>query len=141
MATAESRTEVENGQSVDKPVKGTSGQKALPKAFADDKRVTRDIELLRKTVEDEFAKIGQGEEDLEKRRKDRIWLAKAGNAVQIFMSDFSQFLDAYSGICNVAKAADAKYGGLVTESLSLLLIVNIRQIANIIYTLMINRLE
>lgn len=125
MATAESRKEVEDGQNVDKLAKGTSRQKALPKAVMDDKRVTRDIELLRRTVEDEFAKIGQGEEDLEKRRKDRNWLAKAGNAVQVFMSDFSQFLDAYSGIGSVAKAADAKYGGLVTESLSLLLIVNI----------------
>lgn len=100
------------------------GQGASSKTLTD-LRITKDLGQLRGIVECEFAKAMKAKEGLDKRREARFCLAKAGNSVQVFMSDFSKFLEAYSGLCNVAKAADAKFGGLVTESLSLLLVVSV----------------
>jgi tetrahydromethanopterin S-methyltransferase subunit E len=102
-----------------------SGVQKVPAKVLTDVRVTKDLEELRRTVQDELAKTMQARESLENSRKARFFLARSGNAAQGFMSDLSKFLDAYSGICGVAKAADAKFGGVVTESLSLLLIVSI----------------
>ena len=100
--------------------------KTLPKSFQKDKRITKDITVLKSTVNDlesQFKKVKEAQSDLEKRRKDRNIFTKSGNAVQIFASNFNDFLDAYSAVRGIVKVADAHYGGLVTETLSLLLIV------------------
>lgn len=46
---------------------------------------------------------------------------KAGAAFQASMSSFSQFLDNFSGIAEIAKSADQQYGGLAFGTLSLML--------------------
>jgi hypothetical protein len=100
--------------------------KTLPKSLQKDKRITKDITVLKSTVNDlesQFKKVKEAQSDLEERRKDRNIFTKSGNAVQIFASNFNDFLDAYSAVRGIVKAADAHYGGLVTETLSLLLIV------------------
>lgn len=100
--------------------------KALPKSLQNDKRITKDITVLKGTVSDlesQFKKVKEAQSDLEKRRKDRNIFTRSGNAVQTFASNFNDFLDAYSAVRGIVKAADGHYGGLVTETLSLLLIV------------------
>ena len=100
--------------------------KTLSEAVQNDKRITKDITALKGTVDDlqsQFKKVKEAQSDLEKRRKDGNIFTRSGNAVQIFASNFNDFLDAYSAVRGIAKAADAHYGGLVTEALSLLLIV------------------
>lgn len=91
-----------------------------------DKGITQDINALKASAKDleiQFAHVKKAQSDLEQRRRDRNFVAKSGNALQIFASHFNAFLDAYSGIYGIAQAADNQYGGLATQTLSLLLIV------------------
>jgi hypothetical protein len=46
---------------------------------------------------------------------------KAGVALQKWLNAFAGFLESYSGIVEVVKAADQQYGGLAYETLSILL--------------------
>ena len=50
-------------------------------------------------------------------------IVKVGKATQTFASNFSGFLQAYSGIIEIMKGADEQYGGAAYSALSLLLIV------------------
>ena len=50
-------------------------------------------------------------------------IVKVGKATQTFASNFSGFLQAYSGIIEIMKGADQQYGGVAYSALSLLLIV------------------
>ncbi len=50
-------------------------------------------------------------------------IVKVGKATQTFASNFSGFLQAYSGIIEIMKGADQQYGGIAYSALSLLLIV------------------
>ena len=52
-------------------------------------------------------------------------IVKVGKATQTFASNFSSFLQAYSGIIEIMKGADQQYGGVAYSALSLLLIVGI----------------
>ena len=52
-------------------------------------------------------------------------IVKVGKATQTFASNFSSFLQAYSGIIEIMKGADQQYGGVAYSALSLLLIVRI----------------
>jgi hypothetical protein len=91
-----------------------------------EKGITKDINTLKasaKELESQFAQVKKAQSNLEQRRKNRNFVAKSGNTLQIFASNFNEFLDAYSGIYGIAKAADGQYGGLATQTLSLLLIV------------------
>ena len=100
--------------------------KMLLTPLQNNKWITKDITALKGTVNDlgsQFKRVKEAQRDLEKRRKGRNIFTRSGNAVQTFASNFNDFLDAYSAVRGIAKAADAQYGGLVTETLSLLLIV------------------
>ena len=50
-------------------------------------------------------------------------IIKVGKATQTFATNFSSFLQAYSGIIEIMKGADQQYGGVAYSALSLLLIV------------------
>ena len=50
-------------------------------------------------------------------------IVKVGKTTQTFASNFSSFLQAYSGIIEIMKGADQQYGGVAYSALSLLLIV------------------
>ena len=50
-------------------------------------------------------------------------IVRVGKATQTFASNFSGFLEAYSGIIEIMKGADQQYGGVAYSALSLLLIV------------------
>ena len=62
---------------------------------------------------------------LDRRRGNRLHLARTGFTLQKFMSTFSQFMKAYSGLNDVAKGIDNQYGALVTGALSVLFQVRI----------------
>jgi hypothetical protein len=116
----------------DENIKAKKIWKTLPKTMQNDKRITKDISSLKGTMidlESQFKQIKEAQSNLEQRRKDRNIFTRSGNAVQIFASNFNEFLDAYSAVHGIAKAADAQYGGLATETLSLLLIVYILTVA------------
>jgi hypothetical protein len=112
----------------DENIKAKKIWKTLPKTMQNDKRITKDISALKGTMidlESQFKQIKEAQSNLEQRRKDRNIFTRSGNAVQTFASNFNEFLDAYSAVHGIAKAADAQYGGLATETLSLLFIVYI----------------
>ena len=50
-------------------------------------------------------------------------LAKLGRKTVTFVTNFSSFLEAYSGIVEIMKGADQQYGGAAYSILSLALIV------------------
>lgn len=101
----------------------------ISRGSKNNEKITQDMTALKgrvNTLESQFNKVKEAQSDLDERRKNRHTLAKSGNAVQTFAANFKDFLDAYSGVRGIADAADAQYGGLVTEALSLLLMVFIR---------------
>ena len=65
-------------------------------------------------------------EEADKRRMSwstqrKTGLRKAGSSVQKFLNTFSAFLESFSGIVGIVKAAGNQYGGLAYSTLSILL--------------------
>jgi hypothetical protein len=119
------RTGIEMGEKGDEG-RTNNIRKILPRHMQRDKRITRDISALQGSVNDlasAFKQVKEAQSNLEQRRKGRNIFARSGSSVQTFAANLNDFLDAYSAVRGIAKAADATYGGAAIESLSLLLIV------------------
>ena len=103
--------------------------------------IPKDPVTLYKTTKDDLtSKIVEIEDDLEDetsqalgqaQREHRSWGIKrstggrkVGTGIQSFMTTFSEFLESYSGIVELVKAADNQYGGLAYGTLSLFLSVS-----------------
>lgn len=63
----------------------------------------------------EEAKLHQGDHTL---------IRKVGKKTVVFANNFSNFLQAYSGVVEIMKGADQQYGGIAYGTLSILLIVS-----------------
>ena len=100
------------------------------KRLADEERkfvekiaATADLEELKELL-DSFLRSAQTKQ--QGRRKHQGILRHFGGKAVAFASSFSNYLQAYSGMVEVVKAADQQYGGVAVGALSLLLIVRAR---------------
>ena len=67
--------------------------------------------------------LGRAQEQQEKSQGNPKMIRRAGKKAVIFANNFSGFLQAYSGIVEIMKAADQQYGGVAYGTLSLFLVV------------------
>ncbi|KAJ4361862.1 hypothetical protein N0V83_010803 [Neocucurbitaria cava] len=79
------------------------------------------LDRLRHQVDTELGNAGKSRMVLKDRRGRGMHKVSAN--VQGFLSDFSTFLDNYSGIVEIVKSADSQFGGLAWGTLSIFLSV------------------
>lgn len=97
-------------------------KKVYKRLTAEEKRLIEhaDADSLA-TLLSNYLRAAKGQRD--KHEEDSRSLARAGNKAVRFATNFSSFLQAYSGIVEIMKGADQQYGGLAYGTLSLTLIV------------------
>ncbi|KAL8790409.1 MAG: hypothetical protein Q9195_006365 [Heterodermia aff. obscurata] len=75
---------------------------------------------LQKLAEQSTRQVSIARTKLLERRRGRNFFKRSGNSLQRFASSLSQFLNAYPGLSDISKGADAQYGSLISGSLLLL---------------------
>lgn len=88
-------------------------------------KITQDSKALQLLANYAVDEVQEQKLKLDRRRGNRLPLARAGPTLQKFMSTFSHFMKAYSGLNEIAKGVDNQYGALVTGALSVLFQVRI----------------
>lgn len=83
------------------------------------------IDHLRSIVKKELEETNSSFGTLKNRREQGVHKLSAG--AQGFLSDFSIFINNYSGIVEIVKAADSQFGGLAWGTLSVFLSVAVRK--------------
>lgn len=93
------------------------------------KRLTKEEERLAEDADVESLRglvsncLGRAQAQQEESRSRPSIIRKVGKKTVVFANNFSGFLQAYSGIVEIMKAADQQYGGIAYGTLSLFLIV------------------
>ena len=70
------------------------------------------------------AYLNDAKEQQDRRQQKRKIIGRIGKQTVTFATNFSSFLQAYSGIIEIMNGADQQYGGVAYSALSLLLIVS-----------------
>jgi hypothetical protein len=78
---------------------------------------------LRKCVATELEELRRNQSDLDRRRQ-HGW-RKITTGFQDFVITFDKFLEGYSGVVEIVKEADARYGGAATAMLAVLFAVSL----------------
>ena len=85
---------------------------------------------LQKLAEQSSTQVSLARTKLLERRRRRNAFKRSGNSLQRFISSLSQFIQAYPGLSDISKGADAQYGSLISGSL--LLLFRVRSLVSIL---------